>query len=107
MKTAVAAAAAILAALALQTTLAGMVIRGTAAIDLVLVVVVYILVDLLLIHRRYCPCSPYRFCIHSLQKIPEAMKTMKRPLSLIINDFLTYHETLLLLRILKLKIKLQ
>jgi len=38
----VAAAAAILVALALQTTLAGLVIRGTAAIDLVLIVVVYI-----------------------------------------------------------------
>jgi len=37
-----AAAAAILIALALQTTLAGLVIRGTAAIDLVLIVVVYI-----------------------------------------------------------------
>jgi len=37
-----AAAAAILVALALQTTLAGLVIRGTAAIDLVLIVVVYI-----------------------------------------------------------------
>jgi len=37
-----AAAAAILAALALQTTLAGLVIRGTAAIDLVLIVVVYL-----------------------------------------------------------------
>ena len=33
---------AILMALALQTTLAGLVIRGTAAIDLVLIVVVYI-----------------------------------------------------------------
>ena len=42
MKTTAAAAVAILAALALQTTLAGMVIRGTAAIDLVLIVVVYI-----------------------------------------------------------------
>ncbi len=42
MRTAAAAAAAILAALALQTTLAGVVIRGTAAIDLVLIVVVYI-----------------------------------------------------------------
>lgn len=41
MKTA-AALAAILVALALQTTLAGLVIRGTAAIDLVLIVVVYI-----------------------------------------------------------------
>ena len=41
MRTA-AAAAAILIALALQTTLAGLVIRGTAAIDLVLIVVVYI-----------------------------------------------------------------
>lgn len=41
MKTA-AAAAAILVALALQTTLAGLVVRGTAAIDLVLIVVVYI-----------------------------------------------------------------
>jgi rod shape-determining protein MreD len=38
----VGAGAAILAALALQTTLAGLVIRGTAAIDLVLIVVVYI-----------------------------------------------------------------
>ncbi|MSO36136.1 MAG: rod shape-determining protein MreD [Acidobacteria bacterium] len=38
----VAASAAILVALALQTTLAGLVIRGTAAIDLVLIVVVYI-----------------------------------------------------------------
>ena len=37
-----AAAAAIVIALALQTTLAGLVIRGTAAIDLVLIVVVYI-----------------------------------------------------------------
>jgi rod shape-determining protein MreD len=37
-----AAAAAILVALALQTTLAGLVIRGTAALDLVLIVVVYI-----------------------------------------------------------------
>lgn len=37
-----AAAAAILVALALQTTMAGLVIRGTAAIDLVLIVVVYI-----------------------------------------------------------------
>ena len=37
-----AALAAIFAALALQTTLAGLVIRGTAAIDLVLIVVVYI-----------------------------------------------------------------
>ncbi len=36
------AGAAILVALALQTTLAGLVIRGTAAIDLVLIVVVYI-----------------------------------------------------------------
>ena len=34
--------AAIAAALALQTTLAGLVIRGTAALDLVLIVVVYI-----------------------------------------------------------------
>ncbi len=41
MKT-VAAAAAILIALALQTTLAGLVIRGTAAIDLILIVVVYL-----------------------------------------------------------------
>ncbi len=41
MKTA-AAAAAILMALALQPTLAGLVIRGTAAIDLVLIVVVYL-----------------------------------------------------------------
>ena len=41
MRTA-AAAAAILIAMALQTTLAGLVIRGTAAIDLVLIVVVYI-----------------------------------------------------------------
>ena len=38
----VGAGAAILVALALQTTLAGLVIRGTAAIDLVLIVVVYI-----------------------------------------------------------------
>lgn len=38
----VAALAAILGALALQTTLAGLVIRGTAAVDLVLIVVVYI-----------------------------------------------------------------
>ena len=37
-----AAAAAILIAMALQTTLAGLVIRGTVAIDLVLIVVVYI-----------------------------------------------------------------
>lgn len=37
-----AALAAIAAALALQTTLAGVVIRGTAALDLVLIVVVYI-----------------------------------------------------------------
>jgi rod shape-determining protein MreD len=37
-----AAVAAIAAALALQTTLAGLVIRGTAALDLVLIVVVYI-----------------------------------------------------------------
>jgi rod shape-determining protein MreD len=37
-----AALAAIVVALALQTTLAGLVIRGTAALDLVLVVVVYI-----------------------------------------------------------------
>jgi rod shape-determining protein MreD len=37
-----AAVAAILIALALQTTLAGLVIRGTAAIDLVLIVVVFI-----------------------------------------------------------------
>ena len=37
-----AAIAAIAAALALQTTLAGLVIRGTAALDLVLIVVVYI-----------------------------------------------------------------
>lgn len=36
------AGAAILVALVLQTTLAGLVIRGTAAIDLVLIVVVYI-----------------------------------------------------------------
>jgi rod shape-determining protein MreD len=36
------AAAAIVLALALQTTLAGVVIRGTSAIDLVLIVVVYI-----------------------------------------------------------------
>ncbi len=42
MKTVAAAAAAILIALALQTTLAGLVIRGTAAIDLVLIVVVYL-----------------------------------------------------------------
>ena len=34
--------AAVAAALALQTTLAGLVIRGTAALDLVLIVVVYI-----------------------------------------------------------------
>lgn len=39
---ALAALAAIAAALALQTTLAGLVIRGTAALDLVLIVVVYI-----------------------------------------------------------------
>jgi rod shape-determining protein MreD len=39
---ALAALAAIAVALALQTTLAGLVIRGTAAIDLVLIVVVYI-----------------------------------------------------------------
>jgi len=38
----VGAGVAILVALALQTTLAGLVIRGTAAIDLVLIVVVYI-----------------------------------------------------------------
>jgi len=37
-----AALAAIVAALALQTTLAGLVFRGTAALDLVLVVVIYI-----------------------------------------------------------------
>jgi rod shape-determining protein MreD len=37
-----AAAAAIVLALALQTTLTGVVIRGTSAIDLVLIVVVYI-----------------------------------------------------------------
>ena len=37
-----AALAAIVVALALQTTLAGLVIRGTAALDLVLIVVVYI-----------------------------------------------------------------
>lgn len=36
------AVAAIFVALALQTTLAGLVIRGTAALDLVLIVVVYI-----------------------------------------------------------------
>jgi rod shape-determining protein MreD len=36
------AGAAILVALVLQTTLAGLVIRGTAALDLVLIVVVYI-----------------------------------------------------------------
>jgi rod shape-determining protein MreD len=36
------AAGAIVVALALQTTLAGLVIRGTAALDLVLIVVVYI-----------------------------------------------------------------
>ena len=36
------AGAAILVALVMQTTLAGLVIRGTAAIDLVLIVVVYI-----------------------------------------------------------------
>ena len=36
------AAAAIVIALALQTTLAGLMIRGTSAIDLVLIVVVYI-----------------------------------------------------------------
>ena len=36
------AGAAILVALVLQTTLAGLVIRGTAAVDLVLIVVVYI-----------------------------------------------------------------
>ena len=41
MRSAVALAA-ILVALALQTTLAGLVIRGTAAVDLVLIVVVYI-----------------------------------------------------------------
>lgn len=41
MKVAVAAGA-ILIALALQTTLAGLVIRGTAAVDLVLIVVVYL-----------------------------------------------------------------
>ena len=41
MRTAVALAA-IFVALALQTTLAGLVIRGTAAIDLVLIVVIYI-----------------------------------------------------------------
>lgn len=41
MKTA-AALAAIAAALALQTTLASLVIRGTAALDLVLIVVVYV-----------------------------------------------------------------
>jgi rod shape-determining protein MreD len=41
VRTAVALAA-IFVALALQTTLAGLVIRGTAAIDLVLIVVVYI-----------------------------------------------------------------
>lgn len=41
MRTA-AALAAIFIALALQTTLAGLVIRGTAALDLVLIVVVYI-----------------------------------------------------------------
>ena len=35
------AGAAILVALVLQTTLAGLVIRGTAALDLVLIVVVY------------------------------------------------------------------
>jgi rod shape-determining protein MreD len=39
---ALASLAAIAAALALQTTLAGLVIRGTAALDLVLIVVVYI-----------------------------------------------------------------
>jgi rod shape-determining protein MreD len=39
---ALAALAAIAAALALQTTLASLVIRGTAALDLVLIVVVYI-----------------------------------------------------------------
>jgi rod shape-determining protein MreD len=38
----VVAAGAIILALALQTTLAGVVIRGTSAIDLVLIVVVYI-----------------------------------------------------------------
>ena len=38
----VAALGAILLALAVQTTLAGLVIRGTAAVDLVLIVVVYI-----------------------------------------------------------------
>lgn len=37
-----AAVAAIIVALALQTTLAGLVFRGTAALDLVLVVVIYI-----------------------------------------------------------------
>lgn len=41
MRTAVALAA-IFVALALQTTLAGLVIRGTAALDLVLIVVIYI-----------------------------------------------------------------
>jgi rod shape-determining protein MreD len=41
VRTAVALAA-IFVALALQTTLAGLVIRGTAAIDLVLIVVIYI-----------------------------------------------------------------
>jgi rod shape-determining protein MreD len=41
-----AALAAIAVALALQTTLAGLVIRGTAALDLVLIVVVYIALTL-------------------------------------------------------------
>ena len=39
---AAAALAAIAVALALQTTLASLVIRGTAALDLVLIVVVYV-----------------------------------------------------------------
>lgn len=39
---AAAALAAVIAALALQTTLASLIIRGTAALDLVLIVVVYI-----------------------------------------------------------------
>ena len=42
MKAAAAALAAVAAALALQTTLASLVIRGTAALDLVLIVVVYV-----------------------------------------------------------------
>jgi rod shape-determining protein MreD len=42
VKAAAAALAAVAAALALQTTLASLVIRGTAALDLVLIVVVYV-----------------------------------------------------------------